>query len=217
MFPDLTRDDVLRIETRRLWLRWPNLADEAAITRFAGDKRVATMTARIPHPYPPGEASRYIARVRAENATGRGLTLAVTLKADPSGLIGMIGFGPERDDQLSLGYWIGRPHWGQGFATEAAQALIDATFTLASADEIVATTRSINAASRGVLEKCGFQLSGQGMSDTSASGMVAVDAFRLTRRTFVSLKLWRAPSVPRLAIDVRSPPVARNDAALPVG
>ena len=38
MFPDLTRDDVFRLETRRLWLRWPRLADAQAIVRLAGEK-----------------------------------------------------------------------------------------------------------------------------------------------------------------------------------
>ena len=56
MFPDLTRDDVFRLETRRLWLRWPRLADVQAIVRLAGEKAVADMTARIPHPYHPEDA-----------------------------------------------------------------------------------------------------------------------------------------------------------------
>ena len=53
MFPDLTRDDVFRLETRRLWLRWPRHADVQAIVRLAGETAVAEMTASIPHPYPP--------------------------------------------------------------------------------------------------------------------------------------------------------------------
>jgi hypothetical protein len=67
-----------------------------------------------------------------------------------------------------------------------------------------------------VLEKCGFQFSAQGMSESIASGVVATDMFRLPRRTFASLKLWRAPSVPRLAIDLRSAPMPQDDRALPV-
>ena len=45
MFPELTRDDVFRLETRRLWLRWPRMADASAILRQAGEKAVAEMTA----------------------------------------------------------------------------------------------------------------------------------------------------------------------------
>src|SRR5919112_4375433 len=60
MFPDLTRDDVFRLETRRLWLRWPRHADGQAIVRLAGEKAVAEMTALIPHPYPPEGATSFV-------------------------------------------------------------------------------------------------------------------------------------------------------------
>ena len=52
MFPDLTRDDVFRIETRRLWLRWPTARDRDAILKLAGDPAVAAMLARVPNPLP---------------------------------------------------------------------------------------------------------------------------------------------------------------------
>ncbi len=51
MFPDLFRDDVFRIETRRLWLRWPTARDAESILRLAGDPAVARMTAGIPLPF----------------------------------------------------------------------------------------------------------------------------------------------------------------------
>ncbi|MFZ0559474.1 MAG: N-acetyltransferase, partial [Methylovirgula sp.] len=52
MFPDLTRDDVFRLETTRLWLRWPRASDAAAVAAFAALPQVAQMTGNIPHPYP---------------------------------------------------------------------------------------------------------------------------------------------------------------------
>ena len=80
MFPDLTRDDVFRLETRRLWLRWPRLADAQAVVRLAGEKAVAEMTAFIPHPYPPEIGERFIFQARQSNADGRSLQLAITPK-----------------------------------------------------------------------------------------------------------------------------------------
>ena len=59
MFPDLTRDDVFRLETRRLWLRWPRHGDVQALVRLVGEKAVAEMTARIPHPYGPDHATAF--------------------------------------------------------------------------------------------------------------------------------------------------------------
>ena len=60
MFPDLARDDVFRIETARLWLRWPRIGDAAAMHKYGSQWEVARYTDRIPHPYPPGSAERFI-------------------------------------------------------------------------------------------------------------------------------------------------------------
>jgi len=91
MFPDLTRDDVFRLETRRLWLRWPRLADVQALVRLAGEKAVAEMTGRIPHPYTPEHADRFVFETRRNNANGHGLTLVITPKGRPNAAIGAVG------------------------------------------------------------------------------------------------------------------------------
>jgi hypothetical protein len=83
MFPDLTRDDVFRLETRRLWLRWPRLADAQALVRLAGEKAVAEMTAHIPHPYGPEDAERFVYEARRSNTEGRGLALLITPRSKP--------------------------------------------------------------------------------------------------------------------------------------
>jgi RimJ/RimL family protein N-acetyltransferase len=128
MFPDLTRDDVFRIETKRLWLRWPRMQDAAAIQRLAGVKDVAEMTGTVPHPYPKGEAERFIFAARKGNATGQSLQLAIAPRNAPDKFVGLIGARMKAVDQADMGYWIGEPHWSKGYATEAAQALVDAIF-----------------------------------------------------------------------------------------
>ena len=60
MFPDLTTDDIFRIETKRLWLRWPRASDVASITSFASLAHVARMTALIPHPYAGTKVLAYL-------------------------------------------------------------------------------------------------------------------------------------------------------------
>ena len=62
MFPELARDDVFRLETQRLWLRWPRESDVPALTALAGDWDVAQMTATMPHPYGDEDATRFIVR-----------------------------------------------------------------------------------------------------------------------------------------------------------
>ena len=192
MFPDLTRDDVFRLETRRLWLRWTRLADVQAIVRLAGEKAVAEMTARIPHPYAPEDAERFVFQTRKSNADGRGLQLAITPKGRPNSLIGLVGIGPSPETGAPhLGFWLGTPSWGQGYATEAARALIDAFFAYGNGSEITASVRVINPASRRVLEKCGFAYQGSGLVELPArGGLYPAEHFRLDRRAWESLKTW---------------------------
>ena len=121
MFPDLTRDDVFRLETRRLWLRWPRLADVQALVRLAGEKAVAEMTGRIPHPYTPEHADRFVFETRRNNANGHGLTLVITPKGRPNAAIGAVGIEPDPEHGGPRpGYLPGTPHWGGGIATGAA-------------------------------------------------------------------------------------------------
>jgi RimJ/RimL family protein N-acetyltransferase len=191
MFPDLTRDDVFRLETRRLWLRWLRQADTQAIVRLAGEKAVAEMTALIPHPYPPDAATAFVFDSRKANTLGDELRLAITVKGRPNHLIGMVGIRRLEDAPPDLGYWLGTPFWGAGYATEAARALIDAFFAYTDGAELASSARVINPASRRVLEKCGFAHTGSGLMPFPARGGVfPVDRFRLDRRAWESLKTW---------------------------
>lgn len=176
MFPDITRDDVFMLETPRLWLRWPRAADARAVMRLAGDRAVAEMTVRIPHPYPPEEAERFIFRSREANAAGAGLVLAVALKNRPSELVGVVSAEKGREGEAMIGYWIGKPFQGRGLGTEAVETLLRAVFTLSSADAAAASVRAYNAASRRVLEKLGF-VAASGDAGVAAS----FERFRLDR------------------------------------
>ena len=96
------------VRTERLTLRRLEMADAAAVRRYAGDERVARWTARIPHPYPDGAAEAWIAESHAQMATGAGWQFG--LEAPGDGLVGAVGL--ERDeDRLSaeLGYWVAVP------------------------------------------------------------------------------------------------------------
>jgi len=182
MFPDLARDDVFRLETPRLWLRWPRICDAAAIHKFCSRWEVARYTARIPHPYPPGSAERFIYAAREANASGRDLTLVMTPIKGKSDAIGSISLESRGADRLALGFVLAPETWGKGLATEAAGAMIDAGFGLTSAIEILASVRVENQASKAVVEKCGFALVGSGLQGAPARGsMVECHSFRLGR------------------------------------
>jgi RimJ/RimL family protein N-acetyltransferase len=182
MFPDLARDDVFRLETARLWLRWPRICDAAAIHKFCSQWEVARYTARIPHPYPPGSAERFIYAAREANSAGRDLALVMTPIKGKSDAIGSISLESRGRDRLALGFALAPEVWGKGLATEAAEAMIDAAFGLTSTIEILASVRVENEASRSVLEKCGFAFVGTGLQGAPArGGMVECHSLRLAR------------------------------------
>ncbi len=182
MFPDLARDDVFRLETARLWLRWPRASDAAAIHRFCSLWDVARFTARIPHPYPPGSAERFIYAAREGNASGRDLTLVMTPKKGKLEAIGSISLESRGGDRLTLGFVLAPEHWGKGLTTEATRAMVKTGFALTDAVEILGNVRVENDASRHVLETCGFAIASTGLKGAPArGGLVDCHTFRLTR------------------------------------
>ncbi len=174
--------------TERLVLRPPHEDDTSDLIELAGNPRVAEMLARMPHPYGEAEADAFISGKVAANGECQ---YAVSL-ADNGAFIGAAGLMPSRavTGALEIGYWIGEPFWGGGYATETAHALVDLAFRATEIEVLTASCRLINPASRRVIQKCGFQHAGQGMIDSLMAGRVAVERYTLDRRTWVSLKSW---------------------------
>jgi RimJ/RimL family protein N-acetyltransferase len=156
MFSDLLRDDIFRLETPRLWLRWPRMADVQSIVRYSGEKQIAEMTAGIPHPYSRADAEKFVFACRAGNAAGNQIALALTAKGRLSDVIGMIGIHETRPGRAFIGFWLASPFHGQGLMSEAAEALIDLAFRAGDLEVLSASSLVENMASRRVLEKCGF-------------------------------------------------------------
>lgn len=172
------------LETERLTLRQPTLADVKAIARLANDRRIAENSRRLPHPYSQDHAVDF---VRAMAGT-RDAAFLVESNFVP---VGMVGVSWEEPESPELGYWLGVEHWGQGFATEAAHATIDYFFEESDLEHLFAGARVSNPASRNVLEKCGFQWSGVELHRFEALGSsTPVDRFRLSRSVWSSLKDW---------------------------
>jgi RimJ/RimL family protein N-acetyltransferase len=175
------------LETERLILRAPRLEDSKAIATLANDRRIAENTARIPHPYRVADAEAFVACV---NVPG-GETVFLITDSDDTAL-GACGVGALDGQGPELGYWLGVPFWGQGYATEAVRAVIDYAFTELDYEFLNAGARVTNPGSRRVLEKCGFQWTGVGLYRIRAIASSApIDRFRLERRIWESLKSWR--------------------------
>lgn len=180
------RIDCPVLVTERLVLRPPHDDDVPELVELANNRRLAEMLGRMPHPYGEREARAFIAGSRDQTASG--CTYAVTL-AENGAFIGCAGLHP-RARGLELGYWIGEPYWGRGYATEAAHALVDLAFRASAIDRLHVSCRVINAASRRVIHKCGFQYAGQGMLDSQVAGSVPTERYALDRRTWASLRSW---------------------------
>jgi RimJ/RimL family protein N-acetyltransferase len=182
MFPDIAKDDVFRLETARLWLRWPRASDAAAIERYCSRWEVARHTARIPHPYPKGSAERFIYATREANALGRDLTLVFTLKSAPRIVVGAVSLERRGADRLTLGYALAPEVWGKGLATEGVRAMVDTAFSLSEVSVIEASVQVTNPASLRVLQKTGFAHVGRGLRGAPARGaMVECEAFEFKR------------------------------------
>ena len=187
MFPDLARDDVFRLETPRLWLRWPRAADAPAIQRYCSRWEVAQYTARIPHPYPEGSAERFIFSAREGNASGRNLTLMMTTSRDKREPIGAISMESRGVDRLVLSYALAPEVWGKGYASEAVEAMVDAAFALTKAIDVSASVRVENPSSRRVLEKAGFQYVGTALQGAPArGGLVDCDRLQIRRAEWLA-------------------------------
>lgn len=182
--PEFLHDrGMVALGTERLVLRAPQQSDAKTIARLASDRRVAENTARIPHPYTLAHAQTWIESARAAQRN------FVVTDSDNT-ILGACGL-TEREAGFELGYWIGAPFWGCGYATEAVRGVIDHAFADLGMKELQAGARVTNPASRRVLEKCGFQWVGVGLYRINALNSSApIDRFRLDRRIWESLKSW---------------------------
>lgn len=144
------------IKTKRLILRPLESADAERIAELGGDWDVASMTARMPYPYTVAAAHQWIGGLDAgEKVYG--------IELDGK-LIGVTGFTPAPDRRSAeIGYWLGKAYWGQGFATEAARAVVTHCFRNEGFQRITCGHFVDNPASARVIEKLGFVQTGSGI------------------------------------------------------
>jgi RimJ/RimL family protein N-acetyltransferase len=176
------------LATKRLILRAPCFEDARAIAALANDRRIAENTLCIPHPYGLADAQGFITAANASD--GEIVFLIATRGGTVVGGCGIARFGEEPPE---IGYWLGVPFWGQGYATEAVRAVIDHAFGDLGHDALAGGARVSNPASRRVLQKCGFQWTGVGLYRIRALASSApVDRFRLDRRRWAIAREDRA-------------------------
>lgn len=144
------------LETVRLQLRPYRDADIPELLPLIGRREVAATTLRIPYPYTEEDAKAFFAMAEEPGK----LWLAVTLRSDGH-QIGGVGLRvDEQHSNAELGYWLGVPYWGQGYATEAAREMLRYGFEYLQLHRIFASHFSHNPASGRILRKLGMRYEG---------------------------------------------------------
>lgn len=158
------------LETERLVLRPFRIEDAEVVRRLAGAREVYEMTQNIPHPYEEGMAEQWISGLASQFYGAGGVTLAVTLR-DSGEVIGAIGLTAAASHRKAeLGYWLGVPYWGNGYATEAASALVAYGFETLGYHRILARHFEQNSASGRVMQKIGMRKEGELVDDVLKDG-----------------------------------------------
>jgi RimJ/RimL family protein N-acetyltransferase len=143
------------VSTERLVLRGPMVTDAPVIATLAADLNVAGMTGRIPHPYGLADAETFIARAQR---TDWDREAAWVIEHHVFGLVGGIGLKP--GDRPEIGFWLGRPFWNRGYATEAVRGALKWVKRDWRKQVVVAGHFADNPASGQVLCKAGFLYTG---------------------------------------------------------
>ena len=144
------------LRTARLLLRSFELEDISALVRLAGAREIAATTVQIPHPYTENDARTFLAKMGEDFQAGLYVTFAISLPAGRE-LCGAVGLHiSDAHQHAELGYWIGVPFWGKGYATEAARADVEFGFRNLRLRRIYAHHFAGNTASQRVLEKIGM-------------------------------------------------------------
>ncbi|WP_422411770.1 MULTISPECIES: GNAT family N-acetyltransferase [unclassified Endozoicomonas] len=144
------------IATDRLILRAFTQQDADQVQTLAGEEQVARLTENIPHPYPDGLAEKWIKDQECLRETNSAFVYAIKLKSS-STLIGAIGLNNATHTEAKLGYWLGLPFWGQGYCSEAGQALLNHAFEQLPLSQIRARALTRNIKSQQVLLRLGFR------------------------------------------------------------
>jgi RimJ/RimL family protein N-acetyltransferase len=172
-----------RLETERLILRTPELGDAPALAAALNDFDISKNLAMVPYPYKEDDAYAFIAKSAQGLTTGEAHCFVIRRKADNT-LVGCCGLHL-KDGRYELGYWIAKPFWRQGYASEAGHRLVGFAFLDLKAELLTAGWYHDNGISGRVLAKLGFKAVRVEKQDCRARGQaVLCNRTLLTREEF---------------------------------
>lgn len=179
---------MLTITTDLLALRPFTRDDAPDVSRLAGEWDVAKTTALMPHPYPPGAAENWIATHAALWEAGEDYTLAICSKSSGE-LLGAISLRVDEGREGNLGYWVGKPYWGKGYATEAVRCMLALAFDHLQLPKVWAIHLATNGASGKVMANNGMRHAARLLKTHRDDPQpVYFEKYSLTRRRWAAQK-----------------------------
>ena len=139
-----------------LAIRPISIEDAPAVQMLAADPIVAA-TSNVPHPYPADGGDQFVRASLLAAAEGSGIAFTVLASGQFVGVCSLLAIDRLRSD-ASLGYWIGTPYCGRGYATAAVANVVEYASTKLLLSRLIAESLARNLASRRVLEHNGFTL-----------------------------------------------------------
>ena len=174
------------LQTERLLLRPPAAADISRFVPLLNDFEVAKNLTSVPFPYSEDDGCAWVVRAAGERVRGESYPFVLIDKTKDA-FVGMCSVHPHLD--FMIGYWIGKPHWGRGYATEAGRRVAEFAFDELGARKLTANWMFDNPASGRVLEKIGFKPNGSEERDCLSRGTtVFCHKVVLRRREFERLE-----------------------------
>jgi ribosomal-protein-alanine N-acetyltransferase len=187
------------LETERLRLRPFTLDDDAEVFALASDPEVARFVRFEAH-RDLAETRAFLELAQRHYHRGDPFAWAIVRREDDR-LIGSCGFVSEAPERKSaeIGYWLGKPYWGKGYAVEAARALVRFGFEDMGLERVEAKCFLENRAGQRVIEKLGMKFEGTDRSEMIKGVYPELRLYGITRQE------WEAgrTSPPRIDADER--------------
>lgn len=193
--------------TERLLLRPGWDEDAPALAQAIGDEMIVRNLASAPWPYALDDARAFLAGWTGGNPSR---FLMVQRTASAPRIIGCIGIDRMEDDEVELGYWVARSHWGLGYATEAGRHMIDLARTM-GIPRLTASHFTDNPASGAVLRKLGFRPTGRRIERQSLGRGTAAPTIEYVREVGAPGKDDADPDAPVATLGARRSPDAMRD------
>ena len=183
------------LETERLRLRPFTFDDEAAVFALVSDPEIARFVRFEAH-RTPAETRAFLELVEQYYRRGEPFAWAIVRREDDR-LIGSCGFVSQAGERRSaeIGYWLGKPYWGKGYAAEAARALVRFGFEQMGLERVEAKCFLENRAGQCVIEKLGMRFEGTDRSEMIKGAYPELRVYGIARDEWQQLgRSFKAPS-----------------------